>query len=193
MTDPVEFTDEHLAQACEFAATATQRRYRRHVDHGKILDELYDYANGPGRKHITKWLATGQPDQMLRALFNVAKQYAERQKAKASGYHFDDIHWYSTDRIVELLPLALDDSWDGLTGEDDEPHRGGSAGSETGGLLASVADVRAALRALPAERLTLLSFDQDSDEYGVAVSRVCDWLGGPFPAADGYRRRKARA
>lgn len=190
MTDaPVDFVDDVILPAIDTATQATVSRYGRHVHPDGVRLEIYTYAYGPGRKHIAKWLAEGDQLHIDRALRHVGRQYAERQKAARCGYAFEDVAWYSEEKLHGLLEVALDDQWDGLTGDTDADGRGGGAPQEGGTLLAMVADIRAALDASPAERHVLESMDLGSVEYQAALSALSVFLGGCFPAAPGYRRR----
>lgn len=171
-----------------YVADFSYRRYGRWgVTWDDIAQELWLYIHGPGKKHIDKWVADDEWFRVVRALFGVAKQYALNEKAALSGYDFNDLAWYSPEKLAELVPLALAANWDGMStdGDAETGGRGNVDPAEGGNLLAMVMDVRRAVRGMED-----LSFDPETEAGMHNLQTLCGRLGGEFPSAPGYRRRK---
>jgi hypothetical protein len=169
-------------------AAQVASRYPRFVDRDDVEQELRVYALGEGKKHLDRYVADGDEFRVQRALFGAAKQYAEREKAQKSGYSFEDVAWYSPSKLAELVPLALNPKWDGLTGQGDESAAYGSTdGREGGTLLAMVADVRRAL-APTGTAWTVSDFDPETETGLRNLEWLADQLGGEYPEAPGYGR-----
>lgn len=171
-------------------AAQVASRYQQFVDRGDVEQELHLYAVGPGKKHLDKLVADGDEFRIQRALFGAAKQFCEREKAAQSGYSFEDVAWYSPLKLADLIPLALDPKWDGLTGEGDESAAYGSTdGREGGTLLAMVADVRRVVFR-PGGYLpkTADAYDPETELGLENLERLADLLGGDYPEAPGYGR-----
>lgn len=180
---------DKLADTIRYVATQTEKKYKGFVDRDDVLQELNLYALTAGSKTFARW--AGEEDgqfRITRALFGAANQYAETEKAARSGYEFGDIAWYTPSRLYQLLPLALDSEWDGLTGAGEENESSSKQPSfESGTLLAMVSDVRTALGnavdwAKPDD------FDPETDLGMERLVALADRLGGEFPDAPGYRR-----
>lgn len=186
MTAPTKLfdIDNEITHTARHAAA----RYAGFADADDFRQEMHLYRLTAGKKHIEKWLRDGDYYRVRKALHGVVKRYGEEQKALASGYSYSDIAWYSPEKLADLVPLALDSQWDGLTGESgDGERRGKTDGREGGTLLAMIADVRSVL---PPD---VLPGDYDPlTEAGLERLRVLsERLGGESPsdAAPGYRRR----
>lgn len=193
MSEPHEFKDETVLEAIDFVTSQTAVKFRDFTSADDVRQELAVYAYGEGRKHIAKWYAADEKHRVYLALFGVANQYGETQKAAASGYEFQDLAWYAPDKLRDWLPFALDPAWDGLSGERDGGGRQ-SSGREGGTLLAMVADLRSALRACPAAAHAVTPpCDDHSEEYHGGLVALADWLGGEYPSAPGYQRVFRRA
>lgn len=179
----------------EYVARRAGQKYRGWVQQEDIVSELRVYALGEGARRLAKWAAARESRRVYLALFGVAAQFCEAEKATRSGYHPDDVAWYSPGRVATLVPLAMDPMFDGMTKADtemDDTIKSRGFGPEGGNLLVQVFDVRAALKARPAARHTLTFADKDSDEYTSAVEALSEYLGGDYPDAPGYRRGRRR-
>lgn len=182
-----------LLEEIGFVTSRLHRGFMRYVDRDDLHQEIALYAWGEGKREVARLIERDDGQRLRLLLYGAGRQYAEREKAYRSGYSFADIAWYTPETLRDLVPLALDPDFDGLTGDHDEPNVGGgkqSAGSESGTLLAMIADTRRALEACPAERHDLSSLDETSDEYTLALTQLAEYLGGPFPEAPGYRPRR---
>jgi hypothetical protein len=82
-----------------------------------------------------------------------------------SRYESDQFH-YTADYIWQLLPYALNPNWDGTAGKVNDGNGGKSSArpSESGGLLASVIDVRRAINLAGFRYLSLEHYDPTTDD-----------------------------
>lgn len=177
----------------EFVARKVYSQYWRYlVTHDDLRQEIFVYLySEKGQKDVNRWL-NHDPQQTSRIRFTFqdkAKAYAERLKAQKLGYDIDDIHWYSTNQILALMPLALDQDYDG-TGPLDYERAGNSAEQPrtkkdpalTGDIQAMVMDVRCAITALDNwVELSLVTSEPGESLYDSAVEAVVQYLGGPRP------------
>lgn len=188
MTEP---DTNRITDEIAYVVNRVYPKFSRFVDKNDLHQELYLYALDRGAKHIERWREKGEKHRIYLALFGAARQYCEREKALQSGYDFDDIAWYSPEKLRDLIPLATDPNFDGITGEAEDANTEGSrqvAGREGGTLLAMIADIRTALRACPQARHVVESTSEDSDEFEAALIVLADFLGGEFPESPAYAR-----
>lgn len=147
---------------------------------------LYSQA---GQRYVNQRLRKEkqQTTRIRYKLQSVAKTYAEKMKAEKVGYDPDDVHWYSTTQIVALMPLVLDDTFDGNGVPDYDTERVTDNGprakknpAELGDLNAMVMDVRMAISKLPAEaELILLDSEPSEPAYDSVIENILNILGGP--------------
>lgn len=164
------------------------RTYQRWVTRDDLKQELVLY-HLDNKRMFAKWIEEKEQFRLMRALHGAAKQYAEREKAAQSGYEYGDIAWYDPVKLELLIPLALDPTWDGLTGEEEElgMPAAKSVSNEGGTLLAMVCDVRRAI----ADMHFSVGFFDSSTEHGQAnLEWLCMKLGGEYPEAPGYSPRR---
>jgi hypothetical protein len=178
---------DFIDDAARHAVNTTYPRFADYTDRADVEQEVRLYVLGDGAKHIAKWVADDEKFRITRALCGVARQYCEREKAARSGYSFDDIAWYSPEKLAELVPLALSAQFDGLTGDTDQSSAYGSTdGAEGGTLLAMIADVRRALGQAN-DWANASDFDPETDVGLERLTALADRLGGEFPGAPSYR------
>lgn len=178
MTSTAVLDVDTVSRFAKIAAIDTYRRYAQYVDKDDLLSEIHVYMFGDGRRHIAKWSQDPEDGEyrVKRALYAVAKLYCENEKAARCGYHPDDVAWYSPGNLVDLIPLATDPEFDGHHAGDDGEGRGKGPANEGGNLLAMVMDVRRAVA-----------------RVGTDPDQVAEFLGGDYPSAPGYHRRRRRA
>lgn len=139
--------------------------------------------------------------KLARALRNAALVECHKEKAKILGYDTDDLFFYSTGALKELLPRVYDrDSWAHRAQEIDAMPRGKGPVSDGNNLIAALVDVDCALDKLPTGQRALLEAsyrDGISDEdlghaHGItadaarmrvnrAVQKLQEKLGGAKP------------
>lgn len=169
----------------------------RHSTHGSFVDiddlrsELNTYALGVGRRRLEGWLQDeDEAHRVDRALFARATIYCETAKAEQSGYKFGDLAWYSPDNLATLVPLALDPTFDGITGENEDigMPRAASDGGEGNNLLAMVVDIR---RVLPSGAFAS-DYDPETEVGMDHLEQLSQKLGGEYPDAPGYSLPRRR-
>lgn len=139
--------------------------------------------------------------KLARALRNAAYAECHKEKAKITGYDTDDLFFYSTAALKELLPKVYDrESWAHRAQEIDGMPKGKGPTSDGMSLVAALVDVDCALDKIGPQHRALLeaSFrDQISDEdigraHGItadaarmrinrAISKLQEKLGGARP------------
>lgn len=183
-----------IPSAVATAASAIYGRYSDWVPREDIHQEILLYTLGAGKKIIGKWAAEGDHLRVQLALRGAGKQYCENEKAVVSGYSFDDLAWYSPEKIADLIPLALNPNFDGMSGDDGDVNggRGQTAGREGGGLLAMVLDVRRALDKVGLEGVVNIDTDTLTTDPA-CLHALSEFLGGDYPNAPGYQRDKRKA
>lgn len=183
-------------------ATETRRQFPM-VEREDIVQELYLWALSHEEK-VNSWLDDGKRGERLlgKSLRRRARAYALNEKAAKTGYEIDDVYFYSTGLLRELVPEALDrETWS-------EPGTASETGklshtsrpAEGGNRVAMLCDVRASLEAgSEADKLLLwthFGLRLDEDEHALvlgitvealrtrlhrAVQRLQRRLGGPKP------------
>lgn len=181
------------------AVRSTARRagatYTQWTTEEDIYQHLAAAAYGKEHDRLLRWIEKDEWFRVSKTLFGWAKHYAEREKATKTGYNFDDVAWYTPARLRDLIPLAVDPTWDGLSGETGTPEtrdRHATGYHESGGLLTMIVDCRRALEARPDAAHVLSFAGEDTVEYHDALVLLADHLGGEFPKAPGYARGRRR-
>ena len=169
-----------------FVAKAANWTARRYSDYGVEFDdaaqEIRMWMFAGGDKKIRKWLKS-QPQQTTRiylSMLDVARGYAERQKADLSGYKIEDVQWYSVPLLVDLLPMAFDPTFTGEVSESENKSytKSRKPPQEGNNLLVMVIDVRSALEhSAPWVRSSLRRNPQEPE----ALAQLLNELGGSRP------------
>lgn len=185
--------DNQIDSYVRHAAKLISGRYSRWVDQEDVLQEVWLYALGDGAKHIQTWREKNEMHRVRLALAGAAKQFCEQEKAQKSGYHFEDVAWYSPEILADLVPLALDPHYDGITGEtgDQSSRRKQTDGREGGTLMAMIADTRKALEKV-GDSLDPADYVLETEEGTERLVNLADFLGGEFPNSPGYQRGKRK-
>lgn len=165
-------------------AKQTVGKYSDYVSVEDIIQQLHLYVL-ENEKMFTKWAERKQEPWAIRALHSAAKKFCETEKAHQSGYSVDDVYWYEPAQLANLIPLALNAGWDGLSGADEDRGmpQGKSPASEGGNLIAMVADIRRVLRG---KKFLLTDFDIETDEGAERLQWLCYQLGGEYPTTPGH-------
>lgn len=139
--------------------------------------------------------------KLSRALRNAALVDCHKEKAKLLGYDTDDLYFYTTGALKELLPRVYDrESWTHKAQELDALPKGKGPASDGNNLVAALVDVDCALDKMPTGQRALLEAsyrDGITDEeigraHGItaaaarmrvnrAVQRLQEKLGGARP------------
>lgn len=162
-------------------------RYRAYgVEVTDLRQEMYAWLYGEGASRVRKWLRSSpqQTTRIYRSLVDAGVSYGEAEKAEKVGYDSDDVMWYSPTLVEGLMPLVLDETFDG-----DMPVEGAESGRkskqvphEAGNGLAMVLDIRRALDKLPDWVETCLRHEERGlGRWDDAVLAVVNFLGGSKP------------
>lgn len=191
--EPVAGTvPDDAARIIAHVADATAKKYAAFTTRDDIFQELWLYYVD-NSKRFEKWRMSGQSGdtfRLMRGLFGKAKLYCETEKAVKSGYNIEDVYWYEPAQLANLVPLALNPRWDGLSGAEEDPGmpRGKSPASESGNLLAMVMDIRRVVR--PFHRAA--DFDPATEVGEANLEWLSQRLGGGYPKAPGYEPASRR-
>lgn len=192
MTAKVFYTKEDiLTRFPEQVAKKIAYQYKRYlVEKDDVLSEINVWLySEKGQRDIDRWL-NHEPQQVSRIRYEMqdqGKKYAERMKAEKLGYDVDDIHYYNTAQVLAILPLALDESYDGSGPLDytrqsrtDNSVRGKQDPATGGDILSMVCDVRRALARLDSwVELSVRTSAPGNSGYESAVEAIVQYLGGP--------------
>jgi hypothetical protein len=155
--------------------------------------EMLCWAYGKGTTNIRRWLAA-EPQQIARlhwALVDVGRTAGEKEKAARCGYDSTDIMWYTPALVEGLMPLVLDETYDGIDGVGDQDgKRQKRMPNEGGDLLAYVMDIRRAIS--QSEDWVGDSLMAGDAGWDSAISVLINRLGGEAPHV-GKRRVMSNA
>jgi DNA-directed RNA polymerase specialized sigma24 family protein len=188
-------------------------RWAKHfpmVDPEDVRQTLWVWVTRREEK-VREYLEDGTTRRLRNRLESVARGYCESEKARVSGYSVDDLYYYSTETVRDLLPAVFDyEDWmPGSPGEVDGRRRQTLA-NEGNNILAMLADLSGALWSLPQEHQDVLTavfrdnvpLEELAADAGVteetyekrvyrAIGRLRSRLGGQRP--DFPRRRPSNA
>lgn len=152
-TVPQEVLDVAVGVASEVA------RRTPYVTHADLMSEAAVWALS-NRVRVTAYLALDERERdsvIAKSLRHRMRRVAQKARADAHGYRYQDLAWYSVGDIAAMLPCVYDrDAWSSPPSPDSNAGRGSSLPSERGGWIASLADVADAIRKLPARDRVIL-------------------------------------
>jgi predicted DNA-binding protein YlxM (UPF0122 family) len=105
------------------------------------------------------------------------RRYALAERARVSGYHVQDLYFYTTAQLYGLLPVVFDyEDWQptGITGDVGQPK--GKSDPKTGGnLVAMLADVSQGLLSLREHDYNIIvwRFKYDLSDEAIALELEC--------------------
>ena len=192
---------EEYGDVVQQVATETKRQFPI-VERDDLVQEGWLWLAEHTEK-LDEWgTGKGAMGRVAKALRRRLRAYALKEKAAKTGYDFEDVYFYSTGLLRELIPQALDRTvWvePGVAAETGKISRTGDP-AEGGNRIAMLCDVRASLEAgseADKELLwTVFGLCMPEDEYAMhleitvealrtrvhrAVQRVQRRLGGPKP------------
>ena len=165
------------------AASWTARKYRDYgVEYEDACQEIRLWLASGGEKKVRRWLKSN-PQQTTRIFFSmldISRGYAEREKADKSGYAVEDVQWYSTALLEDLIPLAFDETF---TGDESDAEQNSYTKrtrppQEGNNLLVMVIDVRSGLEKIPTWAKNILRKNPSDEE---ALGLLLNELGGSRP------------
>lgn len=201
-------TERDVDETIQRVASSLKKQYQM-VEREDIVQELW-----------VKYLSTDvthMNDRMLwSSLRRAGAAYCTKEKAQITGYDVEDLFYYSTGQIRELLPIVMDrESWVQTGVVSDLGKITGTGDPALGNnRLAMICDVRSALEAGSESDKSLLwtafGLSLDEEEHGLslgisadalrmrvvrALQRLQRRLGGPRPVENpaGHRRALSNA
>jgi RNA polymerase sigma factor (sigma-70 family) len=178
------------------------RKYQM-VDAADVRQELWVwFLEHPNKVRVWESLDNKQSTKLIaRSLRNAAKDFCQREKAKTSGYHVTDNHYYDKAVIEEILPAVLRGDTQGPILLNLGFTKNKQVASEGGNWLAMKADVERGIDRLPVEQKSIVflrfgdgcnSNDELGKELGIsedaarmrvnrALNNLLNFLGGHKP------------
>ena len=153
--------DKWVQDVVEIAQTSAYiitRNYKGFAEADDVKQELLEWSLKRNDK-IQEWLNEDLSKQEYRIgikrlakTFNrMADRYCRKEKAKKLGYSIHDEAFYSTGMIEELLPMAFSSNIITKDPATEFVSNGGGDPATAGSFLASMYDIRIALRELTIE------------------------------------------
>ena len=153
--------DKWVQDVVEIAQTSAYiitRNYKGYAEADDVKQELLEWSLKRNDK-IQEWLNEDLSKQEYRIgikrlakTFNrMADRYCRKEKAKKLGYSIHDEAFYSTGMIEELLPMAFSSNIITKDPATEFVSNGGGDPATAGSFLASMYDIRIALRNLTIE------------------------------------------
>lgn len=179
-------TIQSLGPEVEAVAGSVLKRYRRWTTREDLRQELWLFllADTADQRRLVRDLGKADTDRrwmrsVMLKLRAVAINSAEVEKAAASGYHVDDVFWYSPSKVAALLVDALDPEWGAESSGGGDSTGGRGLPEARSDRNAAVADIRKAIAGWsPAELADLWELDH---RFTTALNRIVSALGGQNP------------
>jgi len=158
--------DKWIQDVTDIAQTVSYtiwRNYKGYAEPDDIKQELLEWSLKRQDK-ILEWLSPELSKQeyrigikrLARTFNRMADRYCRKEKAKKLGYSIHDEAFYSTGMIEELLPLAFSSNIATKDPATEFVSNGGGDPATAGSFLASMYDIRIALRELTIEVYEIL-------------------------------------
>jgi hypothetical protein len=198
---------QEVATVAQTVAYTITRNYKGFAEVDDVKQELLEWSLRRADK-IQEWLSPDLPRQeyklgvkRLAKTFNrMADRYCRKEKAKKLGYSIHDEAFYSPALVEQLLPFAFNNNIETKDPNSEFVSNGGGDPATGGSFLASMYDIRIALRKLTIEsyemvrmryedNITLADmvtyFNQSdstiSRKINMAVKQMSKELGGDNP------------
>ena len=171
-------------------------------DADDIRQELWVwFMEHPNKVHTWEALEGKQSTKLIaRSLRNAAKDYCQREKARAVGYKVEDNYYYDREVVELLLPAVLVGDMTAPSMADLGFNNSKKVASEGGNWFAMMGDIERGLRKLTQEQLSIiyLRFGEGCDNASLAtelaitedaarmrvnraVNNLLNYLGGSRP------------
>ena len=149
---------QDVVEIAQTSAYVITRNYKGFAEADDVKQELLEWSLKRNDK-IQEWLNEDLSKQEYRIgikrlakTFNrMADRYCRKEKAKKLGYSIHDEAFYSTGMIEELLPMAFSSNIITKDPATEFVSNGGGDPATAGSFLASMYDIRIALRELTIE------------------------------------------
>ena len=198
---------QEVATVAQTVAYTITRNYKGFAEVDDVKQELLEWSLRRADK-IQEWLSPDLPRQeyklgvkRLAKTFNrMADRYCRKEKAKKLGYSIHDEAFYSPALVEQLLPFAFNSNIETKDPNSEFVSNGGGDPATGGSFLASMYDIRIALRKLTIESYEMVRmryednviladmvtyFNQSdstiSRKINMAVKQMSKELGGESP------------
>jgi hypothetical protein len=149
---------QEVATVAQTVAYTITRNYKGFAEVDDVKQELLEWSLRRADK-IQEWLSPDLPRQeyklgvkRLAKTFNrMADRYCRKEKAKKLGYSIHDEAFYSPGLVEQLLPFAFNNNIETKDPNSEFVSNGGGDPATGGSFLASMYDIRTALRKLTIE------------------------------------------
>ena len=154
---------QDVVEVAQTSAYVITRNYKGFAEADDVKQELLEWSLKRNDK-IQEWLNEDLSKQEYRVgikrlakTFNrMADRYCRKEKAKKLGYSVHDEAFYSTGMIEELLPMAFSSNIATKDPGTEFVSNGGGDPATAGSFLASMYDIRIALRGLTIDLYEIL-------------------------------------
>ena len=154
---------QDVVEVAQTSAYVITRNYKGFAEADDVKQELLEWSLKRNDK-IQEWLNEDLSKQEYRVgikrlakTFNrMADRYCRKEKAKKLGYSIHDEAFYSTAMIEELLPMAFSSNIITKDPATEFVSNGGGDPATAGSFLASMYDIRIALRELTIDLYEIL-------------------------------------
>jgi RNA polymerase sigma factor (sigma-70 family) len=175
--------DKWVQDVVEIAQTSAYiitRNYKGFAEADDVKQELLEWSLKRNDK-IQEWLNEDLSKQEYRIgikrlakTFNrMADRYCRKEKAKKLGYSIHDEAFYSTGMIEELLPMAFSSNIITKDPATEYVSNGGGDPATAGSFLASMYDIRIALRELTIETYEMMRMHY---EDGLTLEHIGEYF-----------------
>jgi RNA polymerase sigma factor (sigma-70 family) len=175
--------DKWVQDVVEIAQTSAYiitRNYKGFAEADDVKQELLEWSLKRNDK-IQEWLNEDLSKQEYRIgikrlakTFNrMADRYCRKEKAKKLGYSIHDEAFYSTGMIEELLPMAFSSNIITKDPATEYVSNGGGDPATAGSFLASMYDIRIALRELTIETYEMMRMHY---EDGLTLEQIGEYF-----------------
>jgi RNA polymerase sigma factor (sigma-70 family) len=175
--------DKWVKDVVEIAQTSAYvitRNYKGFAEADDVKQELLEWSLKRNDK-IQEWLNEDLSKQEYRIgikrlakTFNrMADRYCRKEKAKKLGYSIHDEAFYSTGMIEELLPMAFSSNIITKDPATEYVSNGGGDPATAGSFLASMYDIRIALRELTIEIYEMMRMHY---EDGLTLEQIGEYF-----------------
>jgi len=171
---------QDVVEIAQTSAYVITRNYKGFVEADDVKQELLEWSLKRNDK-IQEWLNEDLSKQEYRMgikrlakTFNrMADRYCRKEKAKKLGYSIHDEAFYSTAMIEELLPMAFSSNIMTKDPATEYVSNGGGDPATAGSFLASMYDVRIALRNLKIETYEIMRMHY---EDGLTLEHIGEYF-----------------
>ena len=171
---------QDVAEVAQTSAYIITRNYKGFAEADDVKQELLEWSLKRSDK-IQEWLNEDLSKQEYRMgikrlakTFNrMADRYCRKEKAKKLGYSIHDEAFYSTAMIEELLPMAFSSNIITKDPATEYVSNGGGDPATAGSFLASMYDIRIALRELTIEIYEMMRMHY---EDGLTLEQIGEYF-----------------